>query len=118
PLSAAGCQKAVVAPLADYLRRVPELGPRFGNDHPNCGSMEARRSSEFYGCCRVRRHRGNFAGTHTGKTKAERSRYPITAAIIGLSLLIVISNEVRNLLFPGPAALNHTQCLSVSSRKS
>jgi hypothetical protein len=42
-------------------------------------SMEARRSSEFYGCCPVRRHRGNFAGTHTGKTKAERSRYPMTA---------------------------------------
>ena len=79
PLSATGCQKAVVAPLADYLRRVPELGPCFGNDHPNCGSMEARRSSGFYGCCPVRRHRGNFAGTHTGKTKAERTRYPITA---------------------------------------
>jgi hypothetical protein len=42
PFSAAGCQKAVVAPLADYRRRVPELGPCFGNDHPNCGSMEAR----------------------------------------------------------------------------
>src|SRR5271156_955783 len=39
PFSAAGCQKAVVALLADYLRRVPELGPCFGNDHPNCGSM-------------------------------------------------------------------------------
>src|SRR5580704_17877529 len=63
-----------------YCRlRVPELGPCFGSDHPNCGSMEARRSSEFYGCCPVRRHRGNFAGTHTGKTKAERTRYPITA---------------------------------------
>src|SRR5690348_4250544 len=58
---------------------MPELGPCFGNDHPNCGSMEARRSSGFYGRCPVRRHRGNFAGTHTRKTKAERARYPITA---------------------------------------
>jgi hypothetical protein len=40
--------------------------------------VEARRSSGFYGCCPVRRHRGNFAGTLTGKTKAERTRYPIT----------------------------------------
>jgi len=55
------------------------LAPCFGNDHLNCGSMEARRSSGFYGCCPVRRHRGNFAGAHTGKTKAERTRYPITA---------------------------------------
>jgi hypothetical protein len=42
-------------------------------------TVEARRSSGFYGCCPVRRHRGNFAGTHTGKTKAARTRYPITA---------------------------------------
>ena len=42
-------------------------------------AWKARRSSGFYGCCPVRRHRGNFAGTHTGKTKAERTRYPITA---------------------------------------
>ncbi len=33
----------------------------------------------FLSCCPGRRHRGNFAGTHTGKTKAERTRYPITA---------------------------------------
>jgi hypothetical protein len=85
-LSAAGCQKAVVAPLADYLRRVPELGPCFGNDHPDSGSMEARRSSGFYGCCRIRRHRGNFAGTHTGKTKAERPRYPIGCRNISIPL--------------------------------
>ena len=45
--SAGGCQKAVVASLPDCLRRVPELGPFFCNDHPNCGSMEPRRSSRF-----------------------------------------------------------------------
>ena len=47
PLSAVGCQKTVVAPLADYLRRVPGLGPCFGNDDPDRGSVEARRSSGF-----------------------------------------------------------------------
>ena len=61
PLSVAGCQKAVVASLPDYLRRV-----------------EARRSSGFYGCCPFRRHRGDFAGTLTRKTTAERSRYPVS----------------------------------------
>src|SRR6516162_2136782 len=78
PLSAAGCQKAVIAPLPDCLRRVPELGPCFGNDHPNCAGLEARRSSGFHGCCRRRRHRGNFAGTLARKTTAERDRYPAT----------------------------------------
>jgi hypothetical protein len=42
-------------------------------------TVEAWSSSGSYGCCPVRRHRGNFAGTDTGKTKAERTRYPITA---------------------------------------
>jgi hypothetical protein len=78
PLSVAGCQKAVVASLPDYLRRVPEPSPCFGNDHPNCGSVEAPRSSGFYGCCPFRRHRGDFAGTLTRKTTAERSRYPVS----------------------------------------
>ena len=79
PFLLLAARKPSLLPLADYLCRVPELGPCFGNDHPNCGSMEARRSSGFYGCGLVRHHRGNFAGTHTGKTKAERIRYPITA---------------------------------------
>jgi integrase len=52
--------------------------PCFGNDHPNCGSVEARRSSGFYGCCPFRRHRGDFAGTLNRKTTAERSRYPVS----------------------------------------
>src|SRR5215469_9268041 len=62
----------ILPPLPDCLRRVPEFGPCFGNDHPNCASMEARRSSRFHGCCRRRRHRGNFAGTLARKTTAER----------------------------------------------
>src|SRR5262249_28569660 len=40
PLPAAGCQKTVVAPLPDYLRRVPVFGPCCGDDYPNCGSVE------------------------------------------------------------------------------
>lgn len=79
PFLLLAARKPSLHPLPDYLRRVPELGPCFGNDYPNCGSMEAQRSSGFYGCCPVRRHRGNFPGTLTGKTKAERTRYPITA---------------------------------------
>ena len=30
------------------------------------------------GCCPFRRHRGDFAGTLTRKTTAERSRYPVS----------------------------------------
>src|SRR5215472_13251485 len=73
PLSAAGCQKAVLPPLPDCLRRVAGLGPCFGNDHSNGASMAARRSSEFCGCGPVRRHRRNFAGTVARKTRAELS---------------------------------------------
>src|SRR5437899_582297 len=68
------------------------------NDHPNCGSMEARRSSGFYGCCPVRHHRGNFAGTHTGKTKAERTRYPITANCRNVSIPLKTAAFRRSLM--------------------
>src|SRR5215472_6252421 len=77
PLSAAGCQKAVLPPLPDCLRRVPGLGPCFGNGHPNGAGMAARRLSEFCGCCPLLCHRGNFADTLARKTTAERDRYPV-----------------------------------------
>ena len=51
------------------LRRVPELGPCFGNGHPNCRSVEARRSSGFYRCCPVRRHRGILLALSLEKRK-------------------------------------------------
>src|SRR5215510_12580294 len=74
PLPAAGCQKTVVAPLPDYLCRVPVFGPCCGDDYPNCGSVEARRPSRFYGRSSFRRHRCDRAGTLTTKTSAARRR--------------------------------------------
>src|SRR5207245_6740291 len=79
-VSAAGCQKTLVAPLPDYLRCVPMLGPCFGNGCANCGSVEARRSPTVWGCGSLRRHRRNFAGTLTTETRAGRSRSAVTAA--------------------------------------
>src|SRR5262245_53591467 len=73
-VSAAGCQKTLVAPLPDYLRRVSMLGPCFDHGCTNCGSMEARRPPAVCGCGYRRRHRRNFAGTLLTKTRGERSR--------------------------------------------
>ena len=70
----AGCQKTLIAPLSDYLRCMPVLGPRFGNGCANCGSVEARRSPAVWGCGSLRHHRRSFAGAHTTKTRAGRSR--------------------------------------------
>ena len=80
-VSAGGCQKTLVAPLPDYLRCVPMLGPCFGNGCANCGSVEARRSPAVWGCGSLRRHRRNFAGTVTTETRAGRSRSAVTAEI-------------------------------------
>ena len=52
----------------------PVLGPCRGDDYPNCGSVEARRSSRFYGRSPFRRHRCDRAGTLTTKTSAARRR--------------------------------------------
>ena len=78
-VSAAGRQKTLVAPLPDYLRCVPMLGPCFGNGCANCGSVEARRSPAVWGCDSLRRHRWNLAGTLTSKTRASRSCSAVTA---------------------------------------
>src|SRR5438105_1296687 len=86
-VSAAGCQKTLDAPLPDCLRCVPVLGPCFGNGCANCGSVEARRSSEFCGCGPLRRHRGHFAGTLTTKTRAGRSRSAVNCRNIAISLI-------------------------------
>src|SRR5438128_6071343 len=84
-VSAAGCQKTLVAPLPDYLRCVPMLGPCFGNGCANCGSVEARRSPTVWGCGSLRRHRRNFAGTL--QTRAGRSRSAVTAEISRFALI-------------------------------
>jgi len=80
-VSAAGRQKTFIAPLPDYLRCLPVLGPCFGNGCANCGSVEARCSPAVWGCGSLRRHRRNFAGTLTTKTRAGRSRSAVTAEI-------------------------------------
>src|SRR5438094_1202763 len=73
-VSAAGCQKSLVAPLPDYLRCVPMLGPCLGNGCANCGSVEARRSRADWGCGVVCGRRRNLAGTVTIETRAGSSR--------------------------------------------
>src|SRR3989440_8004935 len=80
-VSAAGRQKTFIAPLPDYLRCLPVLGPCFGNGCANCGSVEARCSPAVWGCGSLRRHRRNFAGTLTTETRAGRSRSAVTAEI-------------------------------------
>ena len=60
-VSTVGRQKALVAPLPDYLRCVPVLGSRFDNGCANCGSMEARRSPAVRRCRSLRHHRRSFA---------------------------------------------------------
>src|SRR5437016_9061870 len=80
-VSAAGRQKTFIAPLPDYLRCLPVLGPCFGNGCANCGSVEARRSPAVWGCGSLRRHRRNFAGTVTIETRAGRSGSAVTAEI-------------------------------------
>lgn len=81
-VSAAGCQKTLVAPVPDYLRRVPVPGARVGNGRANCGSVEARRSPAVCGCGSGRHHRRNFAGTLTLKTRAGRHRSAVTVEYI------------------------------------
>ena len=81
PFLLLAARKPLVAPLSDYLRCVPMLGPCFGNGCPNCGSVEARRSPAVWGCGSLRRHWRNFAGTLTTKTRAGRSRSAVTAEI-------------------------------------
>src|SRR5437667_6063618 len=44
PLSAAGCQKAILASLADCLRGVVKPGSCLRDDHSNRGSVEPRDS--------------------------------------------------------------------------
>ena len=79
PFLLLAARKTLVAPLPDYLRCVPVLGPCFGNGCANCGSVEARRSPAVWGCGSLRRHRRNFASTLTIKTRAGRSRSAVNA---------------------------------------
>src|SRR5437588_328827 len=97
-VSAAGRQKTFIAPLPDYLRCLPVLGPCFGNGCANCGSVEARCSPAVWGCGSLRRHRRNFAGTLTTKTRAGRSRSAVTDLVLrklGRTLLIFASSSTR-----------------------
>src|SRR5215467_15259419 len=80
-ISTLGRQKALVAPLPDYFRRVPVLGSRFDNGCANCGSVEARRSPAFRRCRSLRHHRRSFARTVTTKTRTARSRHAMIGEI-------------------------------------
>ena len=76
-----GRQKALVAPLPDYLRRVPMLGSRFDNGCANCGSVEARRSPAGRRRRSTRHHRRRFARTLTTKTRTARNRHAMIGEI-------------------------------------
>ena len=80
-VSSVGRQKALVAPLPDYLRCVPVLGSRFDNGCANCGSAEARRSPAVRRCRSLRHHRRSFARTVTTKTRTARSRHAMIGEI-------------------------------------